>query len=262
MISIITVNYNHLVGLKCTMESVLVQTYRDVEYIIIDGGSTDGSKEYIEENSSWVDFWMSEPDRGVYDAMNKGIAKASGEYVLFMNSGDCFASKHVLEKVFENKRYDADLIVGRQYHKHGDCRRASRRIFQNEIDERFLISNTLPHQATFIKKELLLKTEGYDLKYKIVADWVFWNEAIVRHHASVDCVDIFVAEMEEEGLSGNINSCREEMARYLMDNRDSMSINDWMLCIQENNESYKYRRARRSLLGSILMRLALRLNKS
>ena len=85
LISIITINYNNVVGLKRTMSSVFEQTYKNIEYIIIDGGSTDGSKAYLQDHNQNIDYWVSEPDKGVYNAMNKGIKIASGEYVLFLN---------------------------------------------------------------------------------------------------------------------------------------------------------------------------------
>lgn len=260
-VTIITVNYNHLKGLIRTMNSVQSQSFCDMEYIIIDGGSTDGSKEYIESHSSRVAYWVSEPDYGVYDAMNKGISVASGKYLLFLNSGDVLVSNNVLEKVFEKEIHEVDLIVGRQYQIRGGHRHTCHCIFPNEINERFLISNTLPHQATFIKKDLFSKTKGYNQKYKIVADWVFWNEAIVKYHASVDCIDVFVAEMEEEGLSGDIKSCREEMARYLMDKHRILTLEDWLFMIRENSESYRIRRVERSKLGRLLVRMMLKLHK-
>ena len=113
--SIITINYNNREGLQKTINSVIGQTFKDYEFIIIDGGSTDGSIEILEQHDASITFWSSEPDKGVYHAMNKGIAKAHGEYLNFMNSGDCFYSNNVLEHV---NRYhsDADFIVsGNEY---------------------------------------------------------------------------------------------------------------------------------------------------
>ncbi|WP_083993885.1 glycosyltransferase [Gelidibacter algens] len=101
-ISIITINYNNLDGLKKTMTSVLEQTYANVEYIIIDGGSTDGSKRYIESCQQDLAYWVSESDRGIYNAMNKGIAQATGEYLLFLNSGDWLAGVKVLDLISKN----------------------------------------------------------------------------------------------------------------------------------------------------------------
>lgn len=97
-VTIITVNYNNLEGLKRTIPSVLSQTFHDYEYIVIDGGSTDGSKEYIESQQQGLTYWVSERDKGIYPAMNKGIAQAHGEYCIFMNSGDHFFSSVALEQ--------------------------------------------------------------------------------------------------------------------------------------------------------------------
>lgn len=89
-VSVITVNYNNLKGLERTISSVLLQSFSDFEYIIVDGGSSDGSKEYIESKQEYINQWVSEKDHGVYNAMNKAIRMAQGEYCIFMNSGDHF----------------------------------------------------------------------------------------------------------------------------------------------------------------------------
>ena len=109
--SIITVNYNNKEGLRRTIESVIHQTFHDYEFIIIDGGSTDGSMDVLKEYDAQINYWVSEPDSGIYNAMNKGIAKAKGEYLNFMNSGDCFYTADVLEKV-SLYNSNADFIVG------------------------------------------------------------------------------------------------------------------------------------------------------
>ena len=110
-LSIITVNYNNKDGLQKTIDSVISQTFKDFEWIVIDGGSTDGSRELIEKNKNYFSFWCSEHDKGVYNAMNKGIVHAKGEYLNFMNSGDCFVSNKVLEKIFSND-YTNDILYG------------------------------------------------------------------------------------------------------------------------------------------------------
>ena len=96
-ISIITVNYNNCQGLERTVNSVARQTYTDVEYIVVDGGSTDKSVDIIKQNENIISFWVSEKDNGIYNAMNKGVSFSHGEYLLFLNSGDYFADKEVLE---------------------------------------------------------------------------------------------------------------------------------------------------------------------
>lgn len=110
-LSIITVNYNNRDGLQRTIDSVVSQTWSDFEWIIIDGGSTDGSKELIEKYQSHFAYWCSEPDKGIYNAMNKGIDKAKGEWINFMNSGDCFVNPRVLSGVFEKRSYSNEVGV-------------------------------------------------------------------------------------------------------------------------------------------------------
>ena len=113
--SIITINYNNKDGLEKTILSVINQTCQDFEYIIIDGGSTDGSVDVIKKYADRIDYWVSEPDKGIYNAMNKGIIKAKGEYLNFMNSGDCFYDNEVLSNVYQNGMC-SEMIVGKDYH--------------------------------------------------------------------------------------------------------------------------------------------------
>src|ERR1700749_5163063 len=111
LLSIITINYNDSEGLGTTINSVKHQNYRPIEFIIIDGGSTDGSKELIEKNISIVDHWVSEKDEGIYHAMNKGIQKAKGEYLLFLNSGDYLNDSNTLAILIAD-HHNEDIIYG------------------------------------------------------------------------------------------------------------------------------------------------------
>jgi len=111
-LSIITVNLNNKSGLQKTIDSVISQTYKDFEWIIIDGGSTDGSKELIEQYSQYITYWISEPDKGIYNAMNKGIVQAKGEYLQFLNSGDALYDKYVLDKILKATNITSDIITG------------------------------------------------------------------------------------------------------------------------------------------------------
>ena len=171
-LSIITINYNNLEGLKRTYDSVVSQTYHDFEWIIIDGGSTDGSKEFIEEHQEHFAYWCSEPDKGVYNAMNKGIARATGEYLNFMNSGDCFYDEHTLEKVFSLELM-ADLVYGdwiRVYPDHEEYKAAPPKAFYATV-----FFDNVCHQAMFIKCNVL-RQRGYDDNMYILADWKRWIE--------------------------------------------------------------------------------------
>lgn len=171
-LSIITINYNNCAGLQKTIDSVVAQTWRDFEWIIIDGGSTDGSKELIEKYQEHFTYWCSEPDKGVYDAMNKGIIKAKGEYLNFMNSGDYFYNIHTIENVFSHE-LTADLIYGdwiKVYPEHEEKRQVPKANFNLTV----FFENEC-HQAMFIKSEIL-KERGYDINYPIWADWKRWIE--------------------------------------------------------------------------------------
>ena len=110
-LSIITINFNNCEGLQKTIESVVSQSFKDFEWIVIDGGSTDGSRELLEQYADHITYWVSELDKGVYNAMNKGIKVAKGEYVNFMNSGDVYASASILEDVFSTS-HTADVLYG------------------------------------------------------------------------------------------------------------------------------------------------------
>src|SRR5688500_2837476 len=110
-LSIITINLNNISGLIKNFDSVFEQTFKDLEYIIIDGGSTDGSKEIIEKNAAKFSYSVSEKDKGIYNAMNKGIVKEKGEYIYFLNSGDYLVNNEVIDKVFHETE-DKDIIYG------------------------------------------------------------------------------------------------------------------------------------------------------
>ena len=168
-ISVVTVCYNAVQTLEKTMLSVLNQTYPDVEYIIIDGGSTDGTVDIIKKYADRLAYWVSEPDKGIYDAMNKGIKVATGEWINFMNSGDVFADKDVIKRVFVEKEInDYACIFGNTFFsfhnsgkivKYGDS----------------TLHKIMPscHQSIFTKRQLLL-VYPFDLNYKIAADFDFF----------------------------------------------------------------------------------------
>ena len=177
--TIITINYNNLLGLKKTFESVRSQIFTDFEWIIIDGGSTDGSRDFILQNKDNFSFWCSEPDNGVYNAMNKGISKARGEYVNFMNSGDTFYDQNTLLNV-ANEKLTADIV-------YGDWLRIypNNEIFMaapHEISLSFLHKNNICHQGMFIRREVHCK-ELYDERYSIYGDWALWRKLLLEGHS-------------------------------------------------------------------------------
>ncbi len=171
-VSVVTVTYNCKEVLDSTILSVINQTYPNLEYIIIDGNSTDGTLDVIKKYSDRLSGWVSEPDGGIYDAMNKGIKKASGEWIIFMNAGDWFASPDVLKLFFENKEYDENLgiIYGDTWIIRDDLVR-----YDRSRDELFSPNDKETngfgscHQSIFVKVEAA-KNHPFDLSFRIAAD--------------------------------------------------------------------------------------------
>lgn len=200
-LSIITINRNNKQGLQNTIESVLCnQTFKDFEYIVIDGASNDGSVEVIERYKDRLAYWCSEPDRGIYHAMNKGIAKAKGDYLLFMNSGDCLV-RDCLLKVF-TKNDDADFIYGNMV----ECLHGNKSTYTplsyKSLTFMQLYNSSIGHQATFIRRKLF---DGcpYTEDYRIVSDWEFFLKKIVLDNCSTRYVDELICEFDMTGISNN-----------------------------------------------------------
>jgi len=237
IISIITVNYNNKRGLERTIKSVVSQTYPNIEYIVIDGGSSDESKELIENNKDNIAYWVSEKDAGIYDAMNKGIAKASGEYLLFLNSGDYLKDKFAIERVVL-KGLTADLEIYRQKFEDGGI---SPIIRKEEIKPSYFISSVFPHQSTFIRRGLIEKIGGYRADYKIVSDWIFWFEAVVTHKCTYNLNNASFSVMEGGGVSSSMDKCHNEMNRFLDECMDKKYITwDDIYPISEKSQRQDY----------------------
>lgn len=201
-LSIITINYNNLEGLKKTYDSVVCQTWTDYEWIVIDGGSTDGSREFIEEHQDKFAYWCSEPDKGVYNAMNKGIAKAQGEYLNFMNSGDCFYEENTLEYIFLTD-YVEDIIIGDAYWMQNGVEKKFCDASSGVYDMFFFLSSSVPHQAMFFRVECFERYGLYDENLKIVSDYKYSIDAIYFHKAATKYIPIKICKYEGRGISDN-----------------------------------------------------------
>ncbi|MBR2648433.1 MAG: glycosyltransferase [Sediminibacterium sp.] len=175
-LSIITISYNSFARLKKTIESVFAQTFNDFEYIIIDGGSIDGSKTLLEENAGRLAYWTSEPDSSKYNAMNKGIVRASGEYLLFLNSGDFFYDDNVLENIFLKNDiiYENSIFYG-QTLIFSDTNNLDF-IYNppNLVTIEWLLKNNLQLSSTIIPKRIFEKYGVYDESYEMISDWTFF----------------------------------------------------------------------------------------
>ena len=196
-LSVITINLDNCAGLRRTMQSVFAQSLSGYEYIIIDGGSVDGSKEYINAFGQRLAYWVSEPDMGVYNAMNKGIARATGEYVLFLNSGDCFCSNDSLERLMSNAK--EDIIYGNIMVE--EATKSWLKTYPAHVDFEYFLHDSLPHPASLIRRSLFNNISSYNELNKIVSDWEFFMSAICLHGATYNHVDAAIACFNYDGMS-------------------------------------------------------------
>ncbi|WP_320167924.1 glycosyltransferase family 2 protein [Mangrovibacterium marinum] len=173
-ITVITVCYNCVSEIENTIRSVISQSYLNLEYIIIDGSSTDGTLDIIKKYDDKISFWVSEPDKGIYDAMNKGIELAHGEWINFMNVGDRFASPNTLKNIFSDKRYSKKIkiIYGDVILDRGNTLKTEQALPITQLSYKMPFC----HQSSFVRIDLM-KQLKYDLKYKIAADYHFFYTA-------------------------------------------------------------------------------------
>ncbi len=217
ILSIITINYNNRTGLQKTVDSVINQTCKDFEWIVIDGGSTDGGKELIEQYQDNITYWCSEPDRGIFNAMNKGVKYAKGDYCLFLNSGDRLHDNHVIEKVIPLLS-DSDFITGNECVVNSQYKEIRIRKNPSVFDKYQLLIGCLWHQSTFIRTSLL-KERPYDETFRVVGDWETTFYQLVLKNKTYQHIDILVSDFVEGGISTDLKYAREEskstIDRYL-----------------------------------------------
>ena len=206
-LTIITINRNNATGLEKTMESVLKQTCRDFEYVVVDGASTDDSvvviRRYAEQFGERIK-WVSEPDKGIYNAMNKGIRMATGEYVEFLNSGDRLASEDVVSKMSAaiEEKGNPSILYGNMLKDMPDRKILKDKCFAGK-DVSFLgfYTGTLNHSSTYIRRELFDKYGYYDESLRIVSDWKWFLQAVVLGEEKPVYVDWDVTLFDMNGIS-------------------------------------------------------------
>jgi len=200
-LSVITINYNNAEGLNRTLMSVVSQTWKEFEYIVIDGASNDGSIDVIKSFDGVIDLWISEKDTGVFNAMNKGIKNATSDYLLFLNSGDFLVNKDVLKNVFLEK-YSEDILCG-------SCLVSDKGklVFTTNPPDKFQLSHffnaTIAHQSTFIKRSLFDRFGFYREDLKLMADWEFWIRAIILGKATTKKIDFVISDFNLDGISSD-----------------------------------------------------------
>jgi glycosyltransferase involved in cell wall biosynthesis len=203
-ISIITVNYNDREGLHKTIKSVLSQSYKDFEFVVMDGGSTDGSAELIEQYKGQIDVGVSEKDGGVFHAMNKAIRLAKGEFVIFMNGGDIFYNEQVLEEVVPLLNNDADIFYGDNYKESPGSKRL--KTYPERLDFSFFYTSSINHQSTFIRRSLFDTYFYYNENYRIAADWEFFVFTICHENVPYKYLKKTISIYDFTGISSNPNS--------------------------------------------------------
>ena len=234
LLTIITINFNNLNGLKKTIDSVVSQEFQDFEYIIIDGGSTDGSKNLIEHYNKRLAYWVSEKDGGIYNAMNKGIEKSKGKYLLFLNSGDELYKNNVLSYI---RNFKEDLIYFDVYFYNSSSSFVHK--YPYKLNFNYFLKYSLPHQATLISRSLFNRVGLYNEQYKICSDWAFFIDAIFKFGASYKKVDKIFAKLDRSGIScdpKNYSWIEMERFNFLQENYTNINLK----YIEENFPTKKY----------------------
>ena len=203
ILSVITVNLNNAAGLRKTLESVAGQSARSkFEFVVVDGASTDGGTDVLQEYADRIDKWVSEPDNGIYNAMNKGVAMASGTYCIFMNSGDIFHDDKTVEHALGFLQ--EDLVLGNVQLMDSDIIRKA----PEPLTLAGLFDKSIPHNAAFIKTELL-RRHPYDESRKIISDWKFFLQAIIFDNVSCRSIDTVICDYDRHGISSTNRDLRE-----------------------------------------------------
>ena len=205
-LTVVTINRNNAVGLEKTMRSVASQTFKEFEYVVIDGASTDGSVEVIKKMETEFAHlkWVSEPDKGIYNAMNKGLRMASGDYIQILNSADCLASEDVMERMLDalEKNGNPSILYGNMIKCFTDGRMLVDKGFAGEeITFMGMFTGTLNHDPTFIRRDLFDKYGYYDENLKIVSDWKWYLQAIILGGEKPQYVDMDVTLFDMTGIS-------------------------------------------------------------
>ena len=189
--SIIVVTYNNATGLSETLQSIRALDYTDREVIVIDGASKDNTQEILSAYKDIITVAISEPDTGIYNAMNKGIKYVTGDFVVFMNAGDCFAHRTVLSLV---NNYEGDILMG------GETYGGEVRMMKEQLSLYDVLSIGLNHQAVYYRREILQKY-GFDESYKLIADLKSVVEPLAKDKVSITCIPEILAICEGGGVS-------------------------------------------------------------
>jgi len=215
-LSIVTINYNNAAGLRKTIESVIAQNSKDFEYIVIDGGSSDGSIDVIKQHEGSITYWISEPDRGIYHAMNKGIRQAKGEYCYFLNSGDYLISDNVTEGMLADMP-QCSILYGNKIREANGKLRVEKSYAGRQITLLDMYRGTFFHATAYIRKSMFDKYGLFDESLKIVSDWKFFLIAIGLNNESVVYKDINMVWFDPTGISSTNPALDQQERRAVLE---------------------------------------------
>jgi len=255
-VSIITINYNNAIGLQKTIESVVNQQCKNFEYILIDGDSTDGGLEIIKKYQSNLTYWISEPDTGIYNAMNKGIKQAKGDYVLFLNSGDALNGKIALQYFINHENFKGDIIYGDYKFDEGE------KIYPDVLTPLFFIKSSLPHQSTFFKRSVFDEMGLYDETYKIVGDRAFYINCFLSGKFKFTHIKYPLTIYDLTGLSNakEYNTLKKREDEAVFEKYYGIYYEDYMKILQLERElSLVKRNSFKGILKRIIKRIIKRL---
>lgn len=217
LLSIITINRNNAAGLEKTVRSVASQTFKEFEYVVIDGASTDESVEVIKRHESDLTHlkWHSEPDMGIYNAMNKGIRMAKGDYLHFLNSGDWLVDENVVKDVLETIP-DCDIFVGNviQVKDKGEKRYCKN---NKEVSLLTFYRGTIQHTSAYIRRELFEKFGLYDESLRIVSDWKWYLQVAGLNKADVRFTDRYITYFDMSGISSTNKALDQAERRQVLE---------------------------------------------
>lgn len=202
-ITVITINHNNKSGLENTFLSVFNQSNKDFEYIIIDGGSSDGSKKIIEDYQNEIAYWVSEKDNGIYHAMNKGIKEATGDFLIFMNSGDVFYNETIIDALVNQLKDTDEILYGDVLLRNEKMNTERIQKHPEKLNFSYFYNQTICQQACFIKRSLFDTVFYFNENYKISSDWEFLIYAIYIAKVKVRKIDLLISIYDTSGISGN-----------------------------------------------------------
>lgn len=199
-LSIVTINLNNVSGLEDTLNSVKKQNFNDFEWIVIDGGSMDGSKELIQQNTMYINHWISEKDSGIYNAMNKGSRLATGDYILYLNSGDQLYNECTLSDVFATE-HSADIMFGNIVVSDDETVSPRGQKTDQFSIFSFLTCAPIPHPASFFKKDFIESMSYYDESYTIMGDIDLFFRSIFLRNCSLEYLESVITVFDGNGIS-------------------------------------------------------------